>query len=160
LETDTGKQYYTSDGTTWTEYAGADVTETLTNKTLNATNNTITDSSTAAGDVLKSNGTKFVRLARGSAFQVLAVNSGGTDLAYTTLPAEQTGKATASGDGSTTAFTIAHSVGSTPSVVFVQCSTFSTSYTYTVDATNITVTFTTAPTSGSSNVIFYWRAVA
>lgn len=135
-------------------------TDTLTNKTVNATNNTITDSSTAAGDVLKSNGTKFVRLARGSAFQVLAVNSGGSDLAYTTLPAEQTGLATASGDGSTTVFNVPHSVGSTPSVVFIQCSTFATSFTYTVDATNIVVTFTTAPSSGSSNVVFYWRALA
>jgi hypothetical protein len=60
-------------------------TETITNKTINATNNTITDTSIATGDILKSNGTKFVRLARGTANQVLAVNSGGTDLAWTTL---------------------------------------------------------------------------
>lgn len=57
--------------------------QTLTNKTVNATDNTITDTSTATGDVLKSNGTKFVRLARGTAHQILAVNAGGTDLAYT-----------------------------------------------------------------------------
>ena len=59
-------------------------TQTLTNKTVNATNNTITDSSTAAGDLLKSDGTKFTRLARGTASQVLAVNAGGTDLQWTT----------------------------------------------------------------------------
>jgi len=58
--------------------------QTLTNKTINATNNTITDTSTAAGDILKSDGTKFTRLARGSANQVLAVNSGGTDIAWAT----------------------------------------------------------------------------
>lgn len=56
--------------------------QTPTNKTINATNNTITDTSTAAGDLLKSNGTKFVRMARGTANQVLAVNSGGTDLVW------------------------------------------------------------------------------
>lgn len=55
---------------------------TLTNKTINLTNNTVTDTSTAAGDLAKSNGTKFVRMARGAASTVLAVNSGGTDLAY------------------------------------------------------------------------------
>src|SRR5690242_19574521 len=33
-------------------------TETITNKTINATNNTITDTSIATGDILKSNGTK------------------------------------------------------------------------------------------------------
>jgi len=55
---------------------------TLTNKTINATNNTITDTGTAAGDILKSNGTKFVRLARGTALQFLRVNSAGTDLEY------------------------------------------------------------------------------
>jgi hypothetical protein len=57
-------------------------TDTLTNKTINATNNTITDTSTAAGDLLKSNGTKFTKFARGSALQVLRVNSGGTDLEW------------------------------------------------------------------------------
>lgn len=40
-------------------------TESLTNKTINATLNTITDTSTANGDILVSNGTKFVRRAQG-----------------------------------------------------------------------------------------------
>jgi len=56
----------------------------LTNKTINATNNIITDTSIAVGDILKSNGTKFVKLGRGSALQVLRVNSSGTDLEYST----------------------------------------------------------------------------
>lgn len=55
---------------------------TLANKTINATDNTITDTSTAAGDILKSNGTKFVRLARGTADYVLKTNAGGTDVEY------------------------------------------------------------------------------
>src|SRR6185369_2410232 len=40
--------------------------DTLTNKTINATNNTITDTSTVTGDILVSNGTKFLRRAQGS----------------------------------------------------------------------------------------------
>ena len=46
--------------------------------------NTLYANTNAAGDLLKSNGTKFVRLARGTANQVLAVNSGGTDVAWAT----------------------------------------------------------------------------
>ena len=48
----------------------------------NASNNTITDTSTAGGDILKSDGTSFKRLARGSANQVLTVNAGRTDIAW------------------------------------------------------------------------------
>jgi len=62
----------------------ADFIQTLTNKTVNATNNTITDTSTATGDILKGNGTKFVRMGKGTALQVLRVNAGGTDLEYAT----------------------------------------------------------------------------
>jgi len=63
----------------------AAASQQLTNKTINATSNTITDTSTAAGDLLRSNGTKFVRLARGSANQVLKVNSGGTNIEWGTI---------------------------------------------------------------------------
>jgi hypothetical protein len=59
-------------------------TETLTNKTVNATNNTITDTSIAAGDLFKGNGTKFVRFAKGTANQLLRVNAGATDIEYFT----------------------------------------------------------------------------
>ena len=62
--------------------------ETLSNKTLNAGSNTITDTSTALGDLFVSNGTKFVRKARGSADQVLKVNSAGTDIEWGTQTAQ------------------------------------------------------------------------
>jgi hypothetical protein len=77
-----------------TKYGGEDIDKI--NKAFNGTNvsdpiiyntdqNTLKDSTTnAAGDILKSNGTKYVRMARGTANQVLAVNSGGTDLQWTT----------------------------------------------------------------------------
>lgn len=61
---------------------GRTTTDTLTNKTINATNNTITDSSTALGDILKSDGTKFTRLGVGTANQVLTVNGGATDILW------------------------------------------------------------------------------
>jgi hypothetical protein len=139
---------------------GRTTTDTLTNKTVNPANNTIADTTPAAGDLLKGNGTKYVQLARGSANSVLAVNSGGTDLAWTALQAERTGKSTASGNGSTTVFTIAHGLGSTPTYTFATCSSLTTGMSYTVDATNITVTFATAPPSGSNNVVTYWRVIA
>lgn len=136
-------------------------TATLTNKNINATNNTITDTSTALGDILMSNGTKFVRLARGSTNQVL--QSTATTLQWATFNAENTGIATASGNGSTTVFNIAHSIGSTPTVYMISLMSLSPvtyPFTYTADATNIVVTFTTAPISGSNNVKISWRAVA
>lgn len=64
---------------------GTDTVDSLSNKTINASNNSITDTGNTLGDILKSNGTKFVRFARGSALQVLRTNSGGTDLEWATI---------------------------------------------------------------------------
>lgn len=70
------------------------LTGTLTNKTVVASSNTITDTSAAAGDLFKHNGTKFLRMARGSALQVLRVNSGGTDLEWSAPPSTTPGGST------------------------------------------------------------------
>jgi hypothetical protein len=59
--------------------------QTVTSKTMVLASNTITDTSAATGDTVRYNGTRFVRLAMGTANQVLATNSGATDIAYTTL---------------------------------------------------------------------------
>lgn len=75
-------------------------------------------------------------------------------------PTERAGTATASGTGSATSFNVAHGMGTTPYAAFIQCSSHSTAITYTYDATNIAVTFVTAPPSGTNNVIFQWRALA
>lgn len=61
---------------------GLSTIDTLSNKNINATNNTITDVSIATGDLLKSNGTKFVRFAQGTALQLLRTNTGATDLEW------------------------------------------------------------------------------
>jgi hypothetical protein len=141
---------------------GRATTDTLTNKTVNATNNTITDSSTATGDILRSNGTKFVRLARGSANQVLQTNSGGTDIAWASISVytEAKGTATKSGDASTTAFTIAHTLGGTPTYYTVIPTSIEADSPYylTVDATNITLTYNFAPPTGTSNLTYVFRA--
>lgn len=70
---------------------GKSTIDIFTNKTINATNNTITDTSTALGDLLKSNGSSFVRFARGTALQILRVNAGGTDLEWATSSASAAG---------------------------------------------------------------------
>ena len=67
------------------EFVGTTDSQTITTKTINTTDNTLTATSQAAGDILKNNGTKFVRLARGSVGQPLKVNSAGTDVEYGTL---------------------------------------------------------------------------
>jgi len=59
--------------------------QTLSNKTINASNNTITDTSTSLGDLIKNNGTKFVRWARGTANQILRVNSTASNLEWATI---------------------------------------------------------------------------
>jgi trimeric autotransporter adhesin len=137
---------------------GRTTTDTITNKTIVAASNTITDTSAAQGDVLVHNGTKFVRLGKGSTNQVL--QSGPITVAWATFNAENCGIATGSGNGSTTVFNVAHSLGSVPSNAMIICSSHTITFTYTTDSTNIIVTFTTAPGSGTNNVIFHWRAVA
>lgn len=133
--------------------------QTLTNKTISATDNTITDASTAAGDLMVSNGTKFIRRAKGTGLQVLRTNSGATDLEWASLQSERVGKSQASGNASTTVFNIAHGLGSNPTYAFIVCSSITNTFTYTTDATNIVVTFTTAPASGT-NIVIYWQVIA
>lgn len=61
---------------------GLATTDILTNKTINVSNNLLTANSQAAGDLLKNNGTSYLRFAMGTAFQRIRVNSGGTDLEW------------------------------------------------------------------------------
>ncbi len=64
--------------------ATTEATQTLTSKTISASSNTITDTSAGTGDLLKYNGTGFVRFAKGSGNQTLMVNKDGTNLEYVT----------------------------------------------------------------------------
>lgn len=78
----------------------------------------------------------------------------------TTVRTVNDGVATFSGTGSQTAFTIAHSMGAAVKSVTVTPGSVgaASNYYVTSDATNITVTFTTAPASGTNNVVLNWRA--
>jgi len=72
----------------------------------------------------------------------------------------KTGVATFSGDGSTTTFNIPHRLSSTPTKYIVTPLTpdAHASKTITVDATNIVITFATAPPAGTNNLKFGWYA--
>ena len=78
------------------------------------------------------------------------------NLGYVT---QNSGKATFSGDGTTTQFTIAHGLISAPSkVVVTPCSADASGQFYvTADATNIYVNYSTAPPAGTDNVCLYWE---
>lgn len=73
---------------------------------------------------------------------------------------EVVGEAVFSGDGTKTTFSIAHGLPSAPSRFEVEATSAEAAYDYyvTVDATNIDVTFSTAPASGTDNVTLHWEA--
>jgi parallel beta-helix repeat protein len=73
---------------------------------------------------------------------------------------ENSGKSTFSGDGSTTTFTIAHGLAKQPTKVLVTAGSDAAKgdFYVTADATNITVTYATAPPSGTNNVVLNWYA--
>lgn len=138
-----------------------DASQQITGKSIAFDLNTLNHSTTnQAGDLLKGNGSSFQRFPRGTALQVPRVNPAGTDVEWSTLDSERVGKSTASGNNSTAIFNIAHGLGATPTYAWVQCSSLINTFTFTLTSTNIVVTFTTAPPSGSNNVIIYWRVVA
>jgi len=73
---------------------------------------------------------------------------------------ENSGVATFSGDGTTTAFTIPHGLAAAPSVGKLEAKTADAAgdkY-WAADASNITVTFITAPPAGTDNVVLSWMA--
>lgn len=109
FDNSTASKFKAGNGTTNYEIITDQHTQTLQNKTVNATNNTITDTGAATGALLKYNGTKFVQFAKGSANQYLKVNAGGTDLEFATLASSPTFKRipfTGTQDGSNKVFTL------------------------------------------------------
>jgi len=73
---------------------------------------------------------------------------------------DKTGRATFSGTGAQTAFTIPHGLASAPSSQRVVAGSAAAAglFYVTADATNLTVTFTTAPATGTNNVVLNWQA--
>jgi hypothetical protein len=68
------------------------------------------------------------------------------------------GTTTKTGNGSTKVFTIAHGMGITPTAYFVHGNSVDAlgAFTLSADSTNITVTYTVAPPTGTSNLAFTW----
>jgi hypothetical protein len=68
------------------------------------------------------------------------------------------GTTTKTGNGSTKVFTIAHGMGITPTSYFVHGNSVDAlgAFTLSADSTNITVTYTVAPPTGTNNLAFTW----
>jgi parallel beta-helix repeat protein len=98
------------------------------------------------------NGNRTGSLYNGGAGSIIKNNIG-----YTT---ENSGTATFSGTGAQTTFTIPHGCSSTPTYCEIGAkSTDAKGDKYwSVDQTNITVTFGTAPPAGTNNVVLSWKA--
>jgi len=79
------------------------------------------------------------------------------NLGYVT---ENKGVETFSGDGVTTSFSWVHGLVSTPSKILVTPKSADAAITHYVsaDATNITITFSSAPAAGTDNVVIAWEA--
>jgi parallel beta-helix repeat protein len=94
----------------------------------------------------------------GGAFHAVATNLTVThNQGYVT---ENSGTATFSGNGTQTQFTIAHGLAGTPKSYRVEAGSADAKgdkY-VTADATNLTVTFATAPPTGTNNVVLVWSA--
>jgi len=76
------------------------------------------------------------------------------------LVTENGGTATFSGDGATTTFTIAHGLADTPRTYRVEPASADAAgdFYVTADDTNLTVTYLTAPPSGTDNIVLVWQA--
>lgn len=73
---------------------------------------------------------------------------------------ENCGVATFSGNGTQTQFTIPHGLAEAPTAVALEAKSADAAGAkyWTADATNITVTFITAPPAGTNNVVLSWKA--
>ncbi|PAF31853.1 right-handed parallel beta-helix repeat-containing protein [Paenibacillus sp. 7516] len=87
---------------------------------------------------------------------------GSNNISDFNLLRSQKGRFTGSGNGSATTFTIPHGLSGTPTFLNVTAGSTAArgDYFVSADATNITVTYGTAPVSGTNNVVLYWDAKA
>lgn len=151
--------------TATTTLIGTDTTDTLTNKDINISNNTLHDTSNSAGDILKSDGSKYVKFPIGSANQVLTVNAGGNNIVWANpsggSSSEVTGSYVLSGDASNASFNIPHGFGTTPTNIIVEGASpdADNDFSYSVDATNITVVYNFPPPNGVNNLTFFFRVL-
>ncbi|RLC76453.1 MAG: hypothetical protein DRJ03_28630, partial [Chloroflexi bacterium] len=99
-------------------------------------------------NILEANGTAISNSGTGNIIK--------RNIGYAT---ENNGIATFSGDGTTTTFTIAHGLVGTPTVYKVQPASADAAgdFYVTADSTNLTVTYKTAPPSGTDNIVLVWQ---
>lgn len=139
-----------------------DATETIKNKTINIDENMLTSDFPSAGDILVSDGTMFMKMAKGTANQMLMMSEDGMDVMWGPHPIGSMHGATATffGNGLNKIFTIPHGLSGTPDVYFAVPKSVDAmgDITIVADATNIVVTYVTAPISGTDNVILVWGA--
>ena len=124
--------------------------QTLTNKTINTTDNTLTATSQAAGDLLKNNGTKFVRFGIGSGLQVLRTNTGATDLEWISPPWSTVTPAALTSTNDTN---VTITLGGTPSTALLQAASITLGWTGTLADGRIASAATwNAKQAGSANL--------
>ena len=89
-----------------------------------------------------------------------SITAGALSTSNTATYGDQQGVATFSGTGSQTAFTITHNIAGTPTTFSVIPASAGAvgSYYITTSSTQLTVTYTTAPTTGTNNVVLQWSA--
>jgi hypothetical protein len=79
---------------------------------------------------------------------------------FNSLNAGATGRNSFNGTGAQTVFNIPHGLSATPTsaVVTAGSAASAAAFFVTTDATNVIVTFTAAPASGTNNVVLNWSA--
>lgn len=103
---------------------------------------------------------EFYEFASGNKWNSIYDNNGATGSKFSGWKGSKKGTMTYGGDGVTTTKTIAHGLGVAPSTYYVQKASANIPAidNVTADATNLTVTFVSAPPSGTTNVNLKWRA--
>jgi hypothetical protein len=156
IETNTD-DVYRFNGTSWVLFSANDKTETLTNKSISGATNTLSAipvnslsnfsiASPLTNQIIQYNGANWVN----------ATSSGGGSGGGFSAG----GSITRSGDAVTSTFTIAHGLATPPDVYFAFPLNEAArgSITYSVDATNIILTYPVPPAEGTNNLSYVWAA--
>jgi hypothetical protein len=148
---------YRYNGTSWVLLVANDKTETLTNKTISGAANTLSNipvnsistfavSAPVTNQIMQYNGTNWIN----------ATSSGGGGAGGFSAG----GSVTKSGNGVSNTITIAHGLSLAPDIYFAFPLNEAArgSITYSVDATNISLTYPIAPAAGTNNLSYVWGA--